>query len=434
MLDLEVIRPTKEELHKLINKKSYDIYMMGCIVTGYRYVKSLCALIRKVNPSALIVVGNSVASSIPEILLNRTEADIAVFSEGDITVLDILDAYKNNKPWSLVAGIAFLENGEYKYTKPRPVIKNIDTLPFIDWEIFDIEFYNKKSPILVNEPCPMPYNKRVCMALPSARGCAFKCDFCYHVFREERYRYRSAKSIVKEVVHLINKYGINYVNFWDELTFPNTRHCEEVVDAFLEADLEIYWNATIRGDLFRRKDKPIAEKMRASGCIGVTNSIEHVDKEILRAMNKKLDVDRFLEQKYIMDEVGIATWTNLVIGYPQETKYTIRAAMDFCYEQDLYPSTGYLLPLPGTPVYEYALKHGYITDEENYLLNFGDRQDLHVNMTAMDDATMISATLEGLDRINKKLGIGLSSNSLIKTTVKIYAQTNTPTGRRTEDF
>ena len=418
LLDIDVLRPTEEAQIELLSRKKYDVYMMGCIVTGYRYVKSICEMIREVNPSATIIVGNSVADSIPEILLTKTKADIAVFSEGDITIIELMKTLDSESPWNTVQGISYVDRDEVKNTGLRPLIDNIDELPFIDWDIFNVAFYNQKSPVMANEPCPIPYDDRVCMAVPTARGCAYRCSFCYHVFNGRPYRFRSARSIVKEIVTLKDKYGMNYINFWDELTFPNTRHCEEVVDLMLEADLGIFWNATVRGDLLRNKDRRLAEKMKAAGCVGLSYSLESANATILKAMNKKLDINRFLEQKYLLDDVGIATWTNLVIGYPQETEETIRQSMDFCYKHDIYPSTGYLLPQPSTPIYEYAIQHGYITDEEEYLLRIGDRQDLYLNMTSIDDETLQAIVVEGLDKINKKMELDLGTESLLKTTVK----------------
>ena len=92
--------------------------------------------------------------------------------------------------------------------------------------------------------------------------------------------------------------------------------------------------------------------------------------------------------------------------------------MEFCYEHNLYPSTGYLLPLPGTPMYQYAIDNGYISDEEEWLLGVDDRQDLHINLTQMDDETLIRTTTEGLIRINNKLDLGLDNEKLFKTTMK----------------
>ena len=42
LLDLDQLRPTTtEKLTELICENTYDIYMMGCIVTGYRHVKQI---------------------------------------------------------------------------------------------------------------------------------------------------------------------------------------------------------------------------------------------------------------------------------------------------------------------------------------------------------------------------------------------------------
>ena len=78
LLDIDAHRYTDSEVRKRIQKKKYDVVCMGCIVTGYKIVKSLCNVMKDIHPKATIVVGNSVATSIAETLLKRTQADIAV--------------------------------------------------------------------------------------------------------------------------------------------------------------------------------------------------------------------------------------------------------------------------------------------------------------------------------------------------------------------
>jgi anaerobic magnesium-protoporphyrin IX monomethyl ester cyclase len=83
LLDIDAHRYSGEYVEKFIRRSHYDIICMGCIVTGYKIIKELTLLIRTYQPHAKIVVGNSVATSIPEILLTRTESDIAILGEGD---------------------------------------------------------------------------------------------------------------------------------------------------------------------------------------------------------------------------------------------------------------------------------------------------------------------------------------------------------------
>jgi radical SAM superfamily enzyme YgiQ (UPF0313 family) len=132
-------------------------------------------------------------------------------------------------------------------------------------------------------------------------------------------------------------------------------------------------------------------------------------------MNKFISKEDFLSQKRIFDQAGIVSWTSLVFGYPQETEETIKETMDLCYENDIYPSIGYLLPQPGTPMYQYLLNKGIVKDEEEYLLGMGDRQDLRFNLTQIPSARFQGMIKEYLEKINRKLRLAIPSESLIKT-------------------
>jgi hypothetical protein len=74
---------------------------------------------------------------------------------------------------------------------------------------------------------------------------------------------------------------------------------------------------------------------------------------------------------------------------------------------------GFLLPLPGTPIYDWALENGHIGDEVAYLNRIGDRQDLHVNLTAMSDEAFLDHVQSGLQRLAERQGLKL--DSVLKT-------------------
>ena len=128
-----------------------------------------------------------------------------------------------------------------------------------------------------------------------------------------------------------------------------------------------------------------------------------------------MDPKDFAEQVKVLKKAGIVTWTSLVVGYPQETEETIRETFDFCYENDIYPSAGFLLPQPGTQIYNYARQNGYIKDEESYLMNMGDRQDLRVNLTRIPSDRLERFDNSHLKRIRDKLHLELSDYQLLKS-------------------
>lgn len=414
-VDIDLNRITEKELKSILDKEKYDIVAFGCIVTGYKYVKNICNIIKKVRDDTVIIVGNTVASSIPEILLKNTKADIAVLGEGDITIMELLNAVEKSKELSSVKGICYRENGKIVRTENRPVIGNINEIPFINYDLFDIEKYLLLSKYAIPKPYPINFDEIRMMPVNVARGCPFNCTFCYHVFRGEKYRLRSPKKVVEEIIYLKEKYNINIISFWDELTFYSKKQCEEFVDCLIDADLDIFYTACCRPNLFNENDFELVMKLRKSGCYGLEFSLESANKEILKEMKKGTTVEDFKIQVKVLQKAGIICWTSLVIGYPQETEETIKETYDCCYECNIYPSSGYLLPQPGTPVYDCAIKEGKIRDIEEYLLTLGDRQDLRINLTKMDSEKLESLVKFHSLRISKKLNLGLTEDKLIKT-------------------
>jgi radical SAM superfamily enzyme YgiQ (UPF0313 family) len=365
----------------------------------------------------VVVVGNTVAQSIPHILLDRTDTDVAVMGEGDETIVDLLDNLRDGRDLSSVLGIQYRRNGEIVSTPPRPVIADIDEIPFPDWDIFNMEVYVQSASGAIDEPLPpVPRDSLRAMPVNTARGCPFKCTFCYHVFRGERYRTRSPESIIKEMQYLNERYGINYFLFHDDLTFFSVRQTEAFADALLDSGLRVFWRGSCRSGLFTHDEHiKVAQKLRRAGCMSLFYSLESADPGILNWMNKKVGPDAFSRQVEILRKADLASNTSIVIGYPNETEETIKTTMDCCIANGLYPSAGYLLPQPGSPMYEYALRHGHIPDEEEYLLRIGDRQDLHLNMTQMSDEHL-QATVKGeLARCSNELGLQLSGGKLLKT-------------------
>ena len=190
-----------------------------------------------------------------------------------------------------------------------------------------------------------------------------------------------------------------------------------ITDKIIDEDLHFYWAGSCRGNLFNdEEDMEIMEKMKKAGCISMAYSLESADPDILKAMNKHVSVEQFSRQTELFHKAGIPVGTSLVFGYPQESPETIKKTFDCCIKNSIYPSSGYLLPQPGSKMYQYAVEHDFITDEEEYLLLMGDRQDLRLNMTQMPDKELEDHIMEGLKRCNKALNTGLEKQDLIKTT------------------
>ena len=417
LLDIDINEHDDEYVENYLKNNKFDFILFGTLITHYKWIKWLVNTAKKYQPNAYVLVGNSVASSIPELFLQKTKADIVIIGEGEISAYESVDAIRLKKSLETVNGIAFRNNNdEIKINEPRKV-GNINDFSNIDWDFFDVERYLQMPSVKADR------EKDITRAMPiiTARGCAFKCTFCHYVFWNDPYRNRSPISVVEEIKNLIEKYHVTHVDFWDDLSFASAHQVEKMCDKIIESGLKFKWMASVRVDLFSRANLSstealrAAKKMKQSGCYDVGFALESGNQEILEMMNKKIDVNAFLDTVNIFKEVGITVNTSVVFGYPTETKDTIRETFDQCLKARIYPSIGFLLPLPATGMYDYAKQKGLIVDEDAYLESITERQDICLNMTKLSNEEIMSEIKKGAKVLNETLDLGLNENTYIKT-------------------
>jgi anaerobic magnesium-protoporphyrin IX monomethyl ester cyclase len=418
LYDIDINEYTDDEVDNFLQKNSYDVILYGSIVTHYRWVKWLTKKIKQYHPTTTVVIGNSVAGSCPDIFLANAPADIVVIGEGEDTTIEALDCIRAEKDLAMVEGIAWrAADGQIVHNKKRKARKTVDEFPMVDWSLFETNKYRAKRSFLIDETDSSDLG----MPVATARGCVFRCTFCHFVFWDDPYRYRSPDSILDEVERNIEKYGTSTIAFWDDLSFGSLQQAERLSDRIIERNIKFRWSCTTRTDLFGKSKIPrdrrlgIAIKMKEAGCISSGFALESGNDAILEMMNKKIEKQYFSEHVAILKEAGIKSFISVVFGYPIETKETIQETFQMCLETGLYPSIGYLMPLPYTGMYEYAKKNGYISDENGYLDSLTERQDIGLNMTSLSDEEITHEILSGANKLNRQLQLSLSEESLIKT-------------------
>ncbi len=447
LLDIELHHYEDEDIERFIRTHGYDVIAFGCMVSQYRWAKRFIRMVKEYQPHCTIIVGNSVGSSCPELLMDNAPVDIIVRGEGDVTIVELLDAIKrgialspvprDHKPQRMplldlktqkapddgaVEGILFrTTDGTIIDNGPRKAIPKVDEIPWPDWDIFEIERYLELGHHSVQQTTLYPREKAVPFPVNTARGCIFKCTFCHYVFWHDPYRHRSPESVIGEMRRNKEKWGGNYFNLQDELSFYKVGPTEKFLDALLEANLDIHFTCSTRSDLFGRRDTPFEDRLRVArklfraGCVYSSFGLESADPTILEAMNKRVTPEHVAEHVRVLQEAEVPVAPSIIIGYPQETVETIRATYDFCINLGLYPSSGYLLPMPATGMWDYAVKNGFIPDADAYLSNITERQDLVLNMTRLPDEVILEEVEAGCQRANMALGLNLTAGELIRT-------------------
>lgn len=419
LLDIDINEYSDEYVESYIKENSYDVILYGSIVTHYKWIKWLTHTIKEIHPQTKVVVGNSVAGSCFQVFMENALADVVVIGEGEYTCAEVLDAFRDGKDLGDIAGIAYRNSDGRIVKTTRRKGCNIDDLPMVEWDLFDNRYIKNSgdTAIGMNKELEMP----ITMPVSTARGCINKCTFCHYVFWDDPFRFRSPENILAEVRRNMEQHGAQYFNFWDDLSFASIPQVEKMLDAIDESGLRFNWSASIRTDLLGNPEKPyqkrlaVAKRMKEAGCAGVGFSLESANSAILEMMKKRVKAEYFGEQIRILKEVGIACNVSVVFGYPIETKETIHETFDMCVANDIYPSIGYLLPLPYTGMYAYAKDHGFITDEDAFLTSITERQDICLNMTQMSNEEILSEIESCAKKAKEALGLELSDDQLVKT-------------------
>ncbi len=372
---------TEEHLQEYLDNNSFDVVGVS-IIAGYYQYRKLIKISKSINQSKnrpYYILGGHGPAPCPDHFFDITNADVIVLGEGEETVVDLIDSvFNKTKPLHKVQGIAFRDMlGKTIENKRRPLIKDIDTIPYPAYHLFPIEVYR-----LLRMPHILPAD--FTMPILSGRGCTFRCNFCYRL--DKGFRGRSNEHIIEEIKLLKKNYGITYIAFSDELLMISKERTISLCEAIIKADLNIKWDCNGR---LNYATPEVLGVMKLSGCVFINYGIEAMDDDVLKRMKKGLrlwQVHKGIEETL---RVGISPGFNIIFGHIGDTKETLQKGVDFLLKYDdgsqlrtIRPVT----PYPGSPLYYDAIEKGLVDGCEDFYLNKHVNSDLlAVNFTDMTD-------------------------------------------------
>lgn len=338
-----------------------DFVGVTCWSINRETVWNLCAALHGVAPGAFLVLGGPHASIFPEHVFKKTHASAVVIGEGEKTFKELLHALESGGDLKGVKGLAIRDSdGLCCYTGNRDRIDDLDSIPLPYYEGFKNFRFNKYA--------GFPTLPRPTAPIISSRGCVFNCSYCSSVrFWGNCWKYRSAENILQEIEWLIDKMGARSIYFFDD-NFPVRK---ERVISICEGIKTKRWNISWACcSHVRMINKELLTIMKDSGCKTIDFGVESGSDKILKNINKK-QTCRDIEKTFaIAHEVGINPRAYLMVGNMGETEATIDETIEMVGKINPRSSIGatILWLLPGTAVYDEAVKKGHITD--SYWLDY----------------------------------------------------------------
>ena len=303
----------------------------------------------KAQGCTVIVTGADMTDHAEQYLAHG--ADFVLMGEGEETLGELVDyLVQNPSPVETdlykIQGLAYMHEGRLIKTPARPVIRDLNALPFPAWDLVDRDKYRRVW---------MEHHGYYSMNLVTTRGCPFHCNWCAKPIWGQKYNVRSAASVVEEMEWLKQNFNPDHIWFMDDIMGIQDRWIEEFADLLESRKLHIPFKSLNRVDLLLR-GKTIPALARAGAKI-VWVGAESGSQKILDAMDKGTQVTQIYEATKQLHAHGVKVAFFLQFGYPGETREDIELTLKMV--RDLMPddigiSVSY--PLPGTPFYE-NVKH-----------------------------------------------------------------------------
>lgn len=371
-------------LRTYLDENKFDVVILS-VIAGYYQYKKVLGLSKAINESKqrpFFAMGGYGPTPEPEYFLKKSGADVVCMGEGEITICKLMKELETQKKksgsykpgsWLMeVPGVAWLdgEDKKLKKTLRAPLVHDLDTLPQIPYELFPMEYYR-----MMRLPKVKPTD--FVFPLMSARGCSFKCTFCYRM--DPGYRVRSPENLLDEVELLHRKYGITYIGFQDDLLMSSVQHTEAVCKEFLKRDLPVRWSCNGR---LNYCSEELLQLMKDAGCAFINYGIESLDQTVLNNMKKGLRPETIEQGIKDTLKVGISPGLNFIFGNKGDNKETIKKAVDFLCKYDDFAQKRTIRPVtpyPGSPLYYDAIEMGSL-DKDNPAEDFYERKHLNSDL------------------------------------------------------
>jgi anaerobic magnesium-protoporphyrin IX monomethyl ester cyclase len=355
---------TNKETSARIKQWSPDLVVITVPFSGWsKTAFDVASAAKSIDKDIITVLIGLHPSARPADCLMHPNIDFVVIGEPEQTVFELAGVLEQGGDLKKVRGIAFVKNGETIITPPRPVIQNLDSLPFPARHLLPMEAYFaavKENPLRgeIRKPWAI---------MITSRGCPYNCVFCtVHTVMGKKWRARSPENVVDEIEQIVRTYHIKQIDFLDDNMTLDKKRMETICDLIVKRKLDIEWYTPsgVRADTL---DENLLTKMKESGCkkirVAPESGVQHVVDQIIK---KNLSLKEVEKAVVLSKKVGIKVGCFFVIGLIGETKKDIEETINYAYELRRLGADSFIFsiatPQYGTELYEQAKRGGFLRD------------------------------------------------------------------------
>jgi len=351
---LLILSEHKDYLRQIIE---YDPDIIGfSTMTGpHKWVLKVASEIKE-NVNKPIILGGPHPTFFPEII-HETSVDVVCLGEGEFTVLELADKLDKGEDLFRIQNLWFKRDGQIIKNDLRPLVKDLDELPFPDRTLYD------DCKILRSIPA---------MKFLTGRGCPYRCTFCFNHKFNELYRglgcivrKRGVDSLIQEIKETAQKYKLKLIRFPDDMFTGNRRWLLEFLQKYRQ-EINLPFTGLAHAN---ELDEEVIQMLKAAGCLniyfGVEAGNEYMRNQILK---KNLTNKQIINAARLLKKHKLKFGTYNMFGLPHETLPLAFETIKFNRKlKPDYTINNIFQPYPKTEIAAYAAEHDLLNPNVDYL-------------------------------------------------------------------
>jgi anaerobic magnesium-protoporphyrin IX monomethyl ester cyclase len=322
---------------------------------GWEKARMTAAALKSILADVFIVVGGPYPVAVQEkCLYDCQEIDAAVTGEGEITVVEMLSMLDSGKDLAGVEGVVYRHEGKINKNPPRPLIADLDGLPFPARDLL-----GEAGKYI---PPPATYKRKPVAVIMTAPGCNRHCLYCFQLdkHRKSGIRYRSVENVMAEI-ELVLSQGYREIKFIDDTLAADYNRAMTIAKEIKNRGLDFTWFASA---VVNQVDKPLLQAFKDAGCWAILFGAESGVQKDLNTIRKGITPAQIRKAVKAAQEVGLTVYTPFLFGIPGQTYEDGLKTIEFALELDPDIANFHAItPFPGTELYDNIEKYGTMSED-----------------------------------------------------------------------
>jgi radical SAM superfamily enzyme YgiQ (UPF0313 family) len=317
---------TPEHIDRVIRERAIRVVGIGCMTCEFPQAIGEARRLKQEHPEILIVFGGAHPSGDPEECLRSGFVDYVIVGEGEIPLVRLLDALREEREAPTIPGLWRLHNTAI-LTGGSAEVPNVADLPRPAYDLLNLEQYYR-----LDSPWHFPKSPRAVQFI-TERGCPYQCSYC-HEIHTKKFRGMAAETVLDQMEWLVREHGVGEFMIVDDIFNFDLERAKEICRGIVRRRLNIHLQFPngVRGDRF---DEELVELMKLAGTHFMAIAIETVSERFQKLVRKHLKIDKSRLSIGWARKHGIEVCGFFMIGFPGETREEVSATLDFAVEAPL---------------------------------------------------------------------------------------------------